>query len=298
MTAYDHINECDLCPRCCRVDRSVRHGVCGSGSELTVTKATLHLWEEPCISGKGGSGAVFFSGCALHCVYCQNHLISKGSTGETVSPGRLKEIFFELKDDGADNINLITGDHFIPLIADSISDARSDGFDLPFIFNCSGYEKPDTLRLLDGLIDVYLPDFKYMEKEPAEKYSNAPDYPEVAKEALEEMVRQRPCCIFDENGLIKEGVIVRHLLLPGHVTNSKKVLDYLHDAFGDAIYISIMSQYTPMPHIGDKYPELDRRVTKREYERLVDHAIALGIVNAFIQDRSVARESFIPDFTG
>lgn len=298
MTASYQKKECDLCPRCCKVDRKVRHGVCGSGNELTIAKATKHLWEEPCISGPGGSGAIFFSGCALHCVYCQNHLISGGCTGETVSPKRLAEIFFELKDDGVDNINLITGDHFIPLVADAISLALSDGFDLPFIFNCSGYEKPDTLRLLDGLIDVYLPDFKYMEKEPAEKYSNAPDYPEVAKEALEEMVRQRPCCIFDENGLIKEGVIVRHLLLPGYVTNSKKVLDYLHDAFGDAIYISIMSQYTPMPHIGDKYPELDRRVTKREYERLVDHAIALGIENAFIQDRSVARDSFIPDFTG
>ena len=242
------------------------------------------------------AAAVFFSGCSMHCVYCQNILVSEGKIGETVSAEGLTEIFFELTGQGADNINLVTGDHFIPFIAKAVSEAKARGFKKPFIFNCSGYEKKESIRLLEGLVDVYLPDFKYMDTEPALKYSNAPDYPEVAKEALAEMVRQCPVCRFDENGLITEGVIVRHLLLPGHVMNAKKVIRYLHETYGDSIYISLMSQYTPMPGAADSFPELGRRVKKSEYDRLVDYAIRLGIDNAYIQDRSVAKESFIPDF--
>ena len=287
---------CDLCPRGCHADRDKRYGVCGTGYGIKVAKATLHMWEEPCISDGNGSGAVFFSGCSMHCVYCQNIRISEGKIGETVSADRLSEIFFELAGQGADNINLVTGDHFIPLIAKAVSSARMKGFKKPFIYNCSGYEKTESIRLLEGLIDVYLPDFKYMDEEPALKYSDAPVYPEVAKEALAEMVRQRPFCRFDDNGLITKGVIVRHLLLPGHVMNAKKVIRYLHETYGDSIYISIMSQYTPMPGIEDRFPELGRRVKRSEYDRLADYAIRLGIENAYIQDRSVAKESFIPDF--
>ena len=294
--AVPFFGQCRLCPRDCGADRSIGKGACGSDDRLSIAKVMLHFWEEPCISGSNGSGAVFFSGCALHCVYCQNKKISGGGTGERISVERLTEIFFELADRGAENINLVTGDHFIPLIAKAVSAAKESGFDRPFLFNCSGYEKAEALKMLDGLIDVYLPDFKYMEKEPAERYSHAPDYPEAAREALAEMVRQRPHCRFDEKGLIREGVIVRHLLLPGHVMNAKKVLSYLHEAYGDAIYISIMSQYTPMPKTGEAFPELGRRVRRSEYDRLVDYAIKLGIENAYIQDRAVAKESFIPDF--
>lgn len=289
--------KCNLCPRNCNTDRQLKTGVCGLGSSIKVAKSGLHMWEEPCISGVNGSGAVFFSGCALHCVFCQNITISAGSCGKTVSVNGLKEIFFELLEKGADNINLVTGDHFIPLIAEAVASAKADGADIPFIYNCSGYEKPENLKILDGLIDVYLPDFKYMEAEPADKYSHAPDYPEIAKASLKEMVRQCPHCSFDEKGLIREGVIVRHLLLPGHVMNAKKVLRYLFGTYGDQIYISIMSQYTPMPGISGSFPELGRRVRKAEYDRLVDYAIKLGINNAYIQDRSVADTGFIPDFS-
>lgn len=288
---------CNICPRNCNADRQLKTGVCASGLSMTVAKSGFHMWEEPCISGGNGSGAVFFSGCALHCVYCQNIAISAKSCGKTVSVEGLKEIFFELEGKGADNINLVTGDHFIPLIAEAVASAKAAGSAIPFIFNCSGYEKPETLKILDGLIDVYLPDFKYIEAEPSRKYSHAPDYPEAAVSSLKEMVRQRPHCSFDEKGMIKEGVIVRHLLLPGHVMNAKKILRYLSGTYGDQIYISIMSQYTPMPGISDKFPELGRRVSKAEYDRLVDYAIKLGIDNAYVQDRSVADTGFIPDFS-
>ncbi|MBO5552283.1 MAG: 4Fe-4S cluster-binding domain-containing protein, partial [Lachnospiraceae bacterium] len=284
------------CPRGCGADRSIEKGICGVSDKLMAARAALHYWEEPCISGSNGSGAVFFSGCALHCVYCQNRNISDGSAGLEISVGRLTEIFFELADKKANNINLVTGDHYIPLIAEAIADAKGRGFDKPFIFNCSGYERVEALKQLDGLIDVYLPDFKYMEAEPAERYSHAPDYPETAGKALDEMVRQCPSCVFDGEGLITRGVIVRHLLLPGHVMNSKKVLKYLHKRYKNTIYISIMSQYTPIVGISDGFPELSRRVKKSEYDRLTDYAIKLGIENAYIQDMTVSRESFIPEF--
>ena len=287
---------CRLCPRRCDADRHLSVGCCGVKDKLKAVRAALHYWEEPCISGNKGSGTVFFSGCALHCVYCQNRRISDGSAGLYITVERLAEIFFELAEKNAENINLITGDHYIPLIAEAISAARSRGFEKPFIFNCSGYETVESLRMLDGLIDVYLPDFKYMETELAERFSNAPDYPETAKSAVDEMVRQCPSCSFDSGGCITRGVIVRHLLLPGHVMNSKKVLKYLHEKYKNTIYISIMSQYTPIAGMTDRFPELLRRVRKSEYDRLTDYAIRLGIENAYVQDLTVAKESFIPEF--
>ncbi|MBQ8956113.1 MAG: 4Fe-4S cluster-binding domain-containing protein [Lachnospiraceae bacterium] len=287
---------CRMCPRMCDADRRVSHGVCGVSDKLKIARAALHFWEEPCISGENGSGAVFFSGCALHCVYCQNSKISDGQAGLEVSVERLTEIFFELACKNANNINLITGDHYIPQIACAIKEARRRGFDKPFIFNCSGYESIDALKGLDGLIDVYLPDLKYMEPEPAAKYSHAEDYPGIAKKAIDEMVRQCPVCRFNEDGLIMGGVIVRHMLLPGHVMNSKKVLKYLYERYKNNIYISIMSQYTPIAGIEERYPELGRRVKKSEYDRLTDYAVKLGVENAYIQDMEVAKESFIPEF--
>lgn len=287
---------CSLCPRRCMALRDTHVGICGAGSGLKIARAALHYWEEPCISGDGGSGAVFFSGCALHCVYCQNREISDGKAGLEVGTERLVEIFYELRSKGAENINLVTGDHFIPQITEAVHTAKSKGFDLPFIFNCSGYETVESLRLLEGLIDVFLPDFKYMEPEPAGKYSKAPDYPDVAKKATDEMVRQQPECVFDNRGIIKRGVIVRNLLLPGHVMNSKKVLRYLHEKYKNSIYISILSQYTPAAAIAESCPELLRRVKRSEYDRLTDYAIDIGIENAYIQDMTTAKESFIPEF--
>ena len=288
--------ECRLCPRKCGINREETSGFCGAGKNLKIARAALHFFEEPCISGERGSGAVFFSGCALKCVYCQNKEISLGTKGIEISVNRLRDIFYELYDQGAHNINLVTGDHYIPEIAEAAGEARSGGLEIPFIFNCSGYETEEALKLLNGLVDVYLPDFKYADKELAKALSNAPDYPETAKAAIAEMVRQRPQLIFDEKGMIKSGVIVRNLLLPGHVKNSKAVLKYLKNTYGDSIYISIMSQYTPMPGLPDTFPELKRRVTKREYDRLTDYALALGIENAFIQETGSSGERYIPAF--
>ncbi|SFK46672.1 putative pyruvate formate lyase activating enzyme [Lachnospiraceae bacterium KH1T2] len=290
---------CNLCPRRCGADRSAPGApgaYCHSENELKVARAALHFWEEPCISGKEGSGAVFFSGCSMQCVYCQNHDIAKSQRGQVISVERLTDIFYELCDKGANNINLVTPDHYIPQVIKAIKSAKDKGFSLPFLMNCSGYETVEQIKALDGLIDIYLPDFKYMEPDLAAKYSNAPDYPEVAKSAIAEMVRQCSSQVLDRRGIMTRGVIVRHLLLPGHVLNSKKVVRYLYETYGDSITISIMDQYTPIKGIGDDYPELARRCRPSEYERLVDFAINLGVKNAYTQDGSVAKESFIPDF--
>lgn len=290
-------SDCKLCPRQCSVDRTRAKGVCKAGKKIIVARAALHFWEEPCISGKNGSGAVFFSGCPLHCVFCQNNDISWGKFGKEISNDRLAEIFLELQDKGANNINLVTGSQFIIDIVTAAQKAKKSGLTIPIIYNSSGYESVDSLKMLEGIVDVYLPDFKYMDANLSQKYSHAADYPKIAKLAIDEMVRQQSECKFDENGIIKSGVIVRQLLLPGHVNDAKEIIKYLYDNYGDNIYISLMSQYTPMPDMV-KYPELNRRVTKREYDSLIDFAIELGISNAFIQDRKVAKESFIPDFNG
>lgn len=266
-------------------------------AQIRVARAALHYWEEPCISGTEGSGAVFFAGCSLGCVFCQNTAISRGGHGEIVSEERLAQIFLKLQEEGANNINLVTAGHYLPAVAESLRRAKEGGLRIPVVYNSSGYENAETLQMLEGLIDIYLPDMKYMDEELAESYSHAKDYPQAAKEAVAEMVRQCPVYEFDERGIMKRGVIVRHLLLPGHVKDSKAVLKYLYETYRDQIYISIMSQYTPMPQIGT-YPELNRRVTKREYERLLDYAIELGIERGFFQEGDPVGESFIPAFDG
>ncbi len=291
-------SKCTLCPRDCDVDRTIGLGVCQVGNIVKLARAALHYWEEPCISGENGSGAVFFSGCPLHCVFCQNEEISHGKVGKEITIERLSEIYLELQEKGANNINLVTGTHYIPAIVKSVTRAKAMGLTIPIIYNTSGYEKVESLKLLEGIVDVYLPDFKYMDEELAGRYSRALDYPSVVKAAIKEMVRQAGAPAFDDKGFIKSGVIVRQLLLPGHVKDAKAILDYLYGTYGDDIYISLMSQYTPMPHIADKYPELNRRVTKREYDTYLGYALDLGVTNAFIQDRKVAKESFIPDFNG
>ena len=293
MNKYEN---CLLCPRKCGINRSTgQTGVCGVSSEIKVARAALHYWEEPCISGKRGSGAVFFSGCSLHCVFCQNREISDGKAGKVISKERLSDIFMELADKGANNNNLVTPGQYIPDIVWAVNDAKSRGMKLPIIYNTSGYENVTELKLLEGIVDVYLPDFKYMDSTLSAMYSRAKDYPSVAKQALSEMVRQQPDVVIDDaTGLIQKGVIVRQLLLPGHVNDAKAVLKYLYDTYHDHVYISMMSQFTPIA-LKD-YPEINRTVTKREYERLVNYALEIGITNAFIQEGDVAKDSFIPAF--
>lgn len=293
MNKYEN---CLLCPRKCGINRRTgQTGICGVSSEIKVARAALHYWEEPCISGKRGSGAVFFSGCSLHCVFCQNREISDGKAGKVISKERLSDIFMELADKGANNINLVTPGQYIPDIVWAVNDAKSRGMKLPIIYNTSGYENVTELKLLEGIVDVYLPDFKYMDSTLSARYSRAKDYPSIAKQALSEMVRQQPDVVIDDaTGLIQKGVIVRQLLLPGHVNDAKAVLKYLYDTYHDHVYISMMSQFTPIA-LKD-YPEINRTVTRREYERLVDYALEIGITNAFIQEGDVAKDSFIPAF--
>lgn len=296
MKNMNKYEDCLLCPRKCGINRSTgQTGVCGISSEIKVAQAALHYWEEPCISGKRGSGAVFFSGCSLHCVFCQNREISDGKEGKVISKERLSDIFMELAGKGANNINLVTPGQYIPDIVWAVNDAKSRGMKLPIIYNTSGYENVTELKLLEGIVDVYLPDFKYMDSTLSAMYSRAKDYPSVAKQALSEMVRQQPDVVIDDaTGLIQKGVIVRQLLLPGHVNDAKAVLKYLYDTYHDHVYISMMSQFTPIA-LKD-YPEINRTVTRREYERLVDYALKIGITNAFIQEGDVAKDSFIPAF--
>lgn len=294
-------SNCTLCPRSCGVDRSVTAGVCNSKDKCKIVRAALHYWEEPCISGENGSGTIFFAGCTLGCVFCQNYAISDGKShyGVEVDADRLVEIFFELKKKGAKNINFVTPTHYMPHIKEAIIKAKANGFSLPFVYNTSGYERVEMLKKLDGLIDVYLPDMKYFDKELALKYSKAPDYVTVAMKAIKEMVCQVGTPVFDENGMIERGVIVRHMILPAHTKDSKKVIEYLYKTYRDDIYISIMNQYTPVKTDRMKmYPELGRGITYREYDKVIDYAVELGVENAYIQEGDTCKESFIPSFEG
>lgn len=294
---------CKLCPRNCAVDRKNKErGICGQTDQLKVARAALHYWEEPCISGVEGSGAIFFSGCALHCVFCQNREIANGTVGKEISVERLSEIFLELMEKGANNINLVTAGHFVPQVIKALERAKAQGMNLPVVYNTSSYENVDTIKKLEGFVDIYLPDFKYMSETLSEKYSHALDYSKVAKAAIEEMVRQTGAPVFketenktEEEPLIRKGTIVRHLVLPGQVEDSKAVIRYLYETYGDKIYISIMNQFTPMSHLS-AYPELSRKLTEEEYDEVVDYAIELGVENGYIQEGETAKESFIPAF--
>ncbi len=288
---------CKLCPRECNAARATgKTGYCGESNAIRVARAALHMWEEPCISGETGSGTVFFTGCSLRCVFCQNSSIATGTVGKTVSTERLAEIFIELQKKGACNINLVTATHFVPQIVSALKIAKDNGLSIPIVYNCGGYEKVETLRMLEGLVDIYLPDLKYYSSHLSTRYSNAPDYFEKATAAIHEMFRQVGQPVFDETtGLMKRGVIVRHLLLPKRLSDSKKIMSYLYDTYKNDIYVSIMSQYTPMGTFPEM-PELNRKVFKREYDALVDYCLSLGIENGFIQEGDVASESFIPPF--
>lgn len=297
---------CTLCPRRCPADRNRgEYGFCGMSSEVYVARVAPHYWEEPCISGEKGSGTVFFSGCNLRCVYCQNHKIAAGKAGRRLSVAQLAEAFCSLQEQGCHNINLVTPSHYIPQIAEALRMAR---LFVPVVYNTSSYESAEALRGMEGLADIYLADFKYPDEAAARKYSHAPDYPETAKAAIAEMVRQvgtaeyekddrvwKNATEYPDGALMRRGVIVRHLLLPGRTEEAKQVLRYLYDTYGDTVAVSIMNQYTPLPH-AEGFPELCRRVTEAEYEEVVEFALELGIGHGFFQEGETAEESFILDF--
>lgn len=300
-------------------------------------RAALHMWEEPCISGKEGSGTVFFTGCPLGCVFCQNRVIALGRrqvsqrlrtsasggpvfeeplseemafkvseniglrdeiSGVPVTEEQLAETFLDLEKQQANNINLVTPTHFVPQIIRAVRIARERGLAVPIVYNTGSYETEETVSSLKGTVDIFLPDLKFMDPDISDRYAKAPDYFEVAERAIRRMVEIAGQPAFDDRGMMKRGVIVRHMVLPGHTKDSKRIISYLHETYGEKIYVSIMNQYTPMPGIGDEFPELARRVTRREYERVVNHAIWLGMENVFIQEGPTAEESFIPDFDG
>ena len=287
---------CELCPRRCGANRLAgKNGFCGGGKEVKVARAALHFWEEPCISGEEGSGTVFFSGCTMRCVFCQNREISRGEAGKLVSIERLAEIFLELQGKGANNINLVTPMHYAPQITAALDIARKNGLHLPIVWNTGGWELPESVEAVKNYSDIWLTDFKYFDNSLAEKFSNAKNYFENASASLKKMLEQTGEPVFDDDGMMKKGIIVRHLVLPGHTDDSKKVLRWLWENFGDKIWISIMNQYTPLCS-EEKFPELSRKVTDEEYDEVVDFAVSLGIENAFVQDGEAVSESFIPPF--
>lgn len=291
------MSECVLCPRNCHANRTKgQTGYCGQGAEISAARAALHFWEEPCISGQNGSGAIFFSGCNLQCTFCQNHKIATGKTGKNLSVERLSEIFLMLQEKGAHNINLVTATHYIPHVRRALIQAKSQGLCIPVVYNTSGYEEISSLQTLEGLVDIYLPDMKYHSPQLSAEYSHAPDYFEKSSAALKEMFRQAGAPVFDaDSGLMKRGVIVRHMILPGNTKDSKKILRYLHETYKNDIYVSIMSQYTPMPQVSS-IPALCRKVTKEEYLRVLHFAEQIGITHGFYQEGDTASESFIPEF--
>lgn len=292
----ESLKNCKLCPRQCGIDRTAGEiGFCGASDTVKVARIALHFWEEPCISGSSGSGTVFFSHCTLKCVFCQNYDISTCHKGREISVSELADGFISLQNQGANNINLVTATHFIPQIKKAIDIARKNGLTLPILYNTSGYETVETIRSLDGYIDIYMPDFKYFDDKYALRYSKAPDYSNIAKAAIAEMVRQTGAVRINENGIMERGTLVRHLMLPGLMLDSKRVMDYLFNTYGNDIYISLMCQYTPLPHVKD-FPELDRKIDMKKYNALVDYCSSHGMEQVFIQDEESAQESFIPPF--
>ena len=288
-------DKCVLCPRNCSVNRNCGEvGFCRASNEITIAKYYLHQWEEPCITGKNGSGTIFFTYCNLRCLFCQNYQISELNYGQNITVDEFSEICLELQDRGAMNINLVTPTHFVPLIIDGITIAKKKGLRIPIVYNSSGYESVDTIKMLEGIVDIYLPDFKYYSDEYAIKYSRCKDYFKYTSLAIDEMVRQKGRCKFDREGNMISGVLIRHLLIPGMEEDSKKILKYLYDSYGDKIYISIMNQYTPVRKC--KYEELNTKVDNGVYEDVIDYAWDIGIRNAFIQEEGTQSESFIPDF--
>ncbi len=293
---WNEFKKCTLCPRNCGVNREKEKGVCQAGETMKIGCYRLHLWEEPCITGKYGSGTIFFTYCNLQCIFCQNQQISQKQVGYEISVERFAEICLELQEKKATNINLVTPTHFLPPIIEGLKLAKKQGLKIPVVYNTSGYEKKETIKKLEGLIDIYLPDFKYWEEELSQKFSKGKNYRHYAIESIKEMVRQTGTPRFDKEGNLVRGVIVRHLVLPNHLDDSKKILSYLHETYREQVILSIMNQYTPMcPN--SIYPELNRTLSEEEYNEIIDYALDIGITQAYMQEGETQKESFIPEFS-
>lgn len=288
------LESCTLCPRNCKVNRYKSVGVCGASDKIKVAHYGLHMWEEPIISGESGSGTIFFSYCNLKCIFCQNYKISTGGYGKEISEKRLQELCLELQEKGANNINLVTPTHYVPQIVNIIQKIKDKELKIPIVYNTSSYENVSTIKMLDGIIDIYLADLKYYDDNLACNYSHCKDYFHYASLAIYEMVNQVGSFVI-ENNLMKRGVIARILILPGHVEDAKKLVHYLYTTYHDTIIISLMNQYTPLKKF-DKYPNLERKVNDQEYQEVIDYALDLGVKYAFIQEGETQSESFIPNF--
>ena len=290
------LSHCTLCPRLCGADRiNGELGYCRASAKIKIARSALHFWEEPCISGEHGSGTVFFSHCTLKCVFCQNYNISTENKGKIISVSELADCFLDLQTQGANNINLVTPTHYIPLIIQALDLAKANGLTLPILYNTSGYENAETIQALDGYIDIYMPDMKYFDNKYAIKYSNAPDYFNIAKSAIREMYNQVGKPVFDENGIMQKGMIIRHLMLPGLLFDTKKIIDYIYREYENNVYVSLMSQYTPLEHV-KRFPELNKKLNPKHYNAMIDYCANLGMENVYIQDGEAASESFIPPF--
>ena len=289
------MTDCRLCPRNCRVNRKERTGFCGEKDGIRCARAALHYWEEPCISGTRGSGAVFFSGCSLKCCYCQNYQISQEGLGKEISPEKLARIFLDLQEQGAHNINLVTGTHFLPGILTALDLARPI-LSIPVVYNCGGYEKPEVIRLLDGYVDIYLPDLKYFDPELSARYSGARDYFAQASQAVSAMISQTGSPVFDEDGIMQKGVIIRHMVLPGSRKDSISILRWIREHLPEeGFLLSLLSQYTPF-YKSCEYPQINRRLTTYEYDKVLEEAISLGLTRGFMQEKSSAKEEYTPPF--
>ena len=289
------MTDCRLCPRNCRVNRKERTGFCGEKDGIRCARAALHHWEEPCISGTRGSGAVFFSGCSLKCCYCQNYQISQEGLGKEISPEKLARIFLDLQEQGAHNINLVTGTHFLPGILTALDLARPK-LSIPVVYNCGGYEKPEVIRLLDGYVDIYLPDLKYFDPELSARYSGTRDYFAQASQAVSAMISQTGSPVFDEDGIMQKGVIIRHMVLPGSRKDSISILHWIRENLPEeGFLLSLLSQYTPF-YKSREYPQINRRLTTYEYDKVLEEAISLGLTKGFMQEKSSAKEEYTPPF--
>lgn len=287
---------CELCPRKCRANRTNGQlGYCGADNSIRLARAALHHWEEPCISGTKGSGAVFFTFCNLGCLFCQNFMVSRGETGRIVSEERLAQIFLKLQSQGAHNLNLITPTHYLPDIIPALNLAKTKGFNLPVVYNSGGYESIETIEMLQEIVDVFLPDLKFASTATAKEFVNAPDYFSVATAAIKKMAALIGSCKLDRQGLMKRGLIVRHLVLPGKLEESRTILKWIKDELPEWVMVSLMGQYLPMGHAVN-HPELGRKLTVAEYEATVDYLYELGLENGYVQDISAAAEEFIPEF--
>lgn len=293
---FKMLEECMLCPHNCKVNRiEGKVGRCRAGKDVKLALASVHNFEEPCISGKNGSGTLFFSGCNLSCVFCQNYKISHEGSGNEISVEDLADEMLKLEEKNVHNINIVTGFMFVPQIVEAIKIAKQKGFNLPIVYNTSGFESVEILKLLEGYVDIYLPDFKYFYDELGEEYSKVTNYFNVVTEAIKEMIRQRPENIINENGIMEKGVIIRHLVLPNHIRNSKRVLKYIKDTFGRETYISVMAQYFPS-NKANEYEKINRKLTQEEWDDILDYIDVLGFENGFLQELEDDEEKYVPNF--